>query len=93
MAQRTYQKNREAILARAATKNKRDRETLIAEHGGECIDCHTTEQCVLEFHHREGVEVVRGVITGTRSLDRKRKEAAKCDLLCANCHLRRHRDE
>jgi hypothetical protein len=62
---------------------------LVAEAGGACTRC-GYDRCdaALHFHHvdaatksfalsREGV---------TRSLAEARAEAAKCVLLCANCH-------
>lgn len=42
----------------------------------------------LQFHHKDPLQKSFG-LSGkgqTYSLARKRKEAAKCVLLCANCH-------
>jgi hypothetical protein len=69
---------------------RRVKQTLVAEAGGRCILC-GYDRCVraLEFHHvdpatkRFGV-ALRGV---ARSLERARAEAAKCVLLCSNCHM------
>lgn len=62
---------------------------LVAEAGGACVIC-GYERCpaALQFHHlqpsdKSFVISRRGV---TRSLDEARAEAAKCVLLCANCH-------
>ena len=64
---------------------------LVEEAGGACLLCGFAEcDAALQFHHvdpadksfalsREGV---------TRSLARAREEAAKCVLLCANCHAK-----
>jgi hypothetical protein len=64
---------------------------LVEEAGGACVVCGYNEcDAALQFHHvdpakksfalsREGV---------TRSLARAREEAAKCVLLCANCHAK-----
>ena len=42
----------------------------------------------LQFHHRDGNGKAFGLAEGglTRSLEALRGEAAKCVLLCANCH-------
>jgi 5-methylcytosine-specific restriction endonuclease McrA len=62
---------------------------LVAEAGGACQLC-GYDRCIaaLEFHHRDPREKSfalsqRGV---ARSLEKARAEAAKCVLLCANCH-------
>jgi transposase-like protein len=70
-------------------RRRRVKRQLIAEAGGACALC-GYDRCAgaLQFHHvdpatksfslsREGV---------TRSLATAREEAAKCVLLCANCH-------
>jgi transposase-like protein len=72
-----------------SNRRRRIKQILVDDAGGGCIAC-GYDACigVLQFHHvdpaskrfhlgREGV---------TRSLDRARAEAAKCVLLCANCH-------
>jgi hypothetical protein len=62
---------------------------LVKEAGGCCAICgYAGHVAALEFHHIDpstkafGLSV-RGI---TRSLDKLRAEAAKCILLCANCH-------
>jgi hypothetical protein len=75
--------------AHVTERRRRIKRQLIAEAGGACALC-GYDRCAaaLQFHHvdpatknfslsREGV---------TRSLARAREEAAKCVLLCANCH-------
>jgi 5-methylcytosine-specific restriction endonuclease McrA len=64
---------------------------LVAAHGGSCEECgYTNNTGALEFHHRDAAskEFSLGGFLG--SLERARREAAKCLLLCANCHRRRH---
>src|SRR4051794_7455167 len=62
---------------------------LIAEAGGACALCgYDRYPGALQFHHREP-EAKRFAVSGAgiaRSLARSRAEAAKCVLLCANCH-------
>lgn len=64
---------------------------LVEERGGRCEDCgYNLSVAALEFHHRDPAtkEFTLGTFNG--SWDRLVAEAAKCDLLCANCHRRRH---
>lgn len=62
---------------------------LVAEAGGKCLICgYSRHSAALQFHHLDPASKsfglgVRGI---TRSLAKLRAEAAKCVLLCANCH-------
>lgn len=62
---------------------------LVGEAGGRCKLCgYGRHLAALQFHHVDPSTKsfglgVRGI---TRSIDRLREEAAKCILLCANCH-------
>ncbi len=62
---------------------------LVAEAGGKCVLCgYARHSAALQFHHLDPVTKsfglgVRGI---TRSIEKLRAEAAKCVLLCANCH-------
>ena len=74
---------------RVSECRRRTKAKLVAEAGGACVLCgYDRYQGALQFHHldpsakqfalsREGV---------TRSIAEARREAAKCVLLCANCH-------
>lgn len=70
-------------------RRRRVKEVLIKEAGGRCVICGYARYAgALEFHHRDPATKSfelssQGV---TRSLDKARAEAAKCVLLCANCH-------
>jgi hypothetical protein len=62
---------------------------LVEEAGGRCMLC-GYERCIaaLEFHHREPSQKSFGLSRRgiTRAIDKVRAEAAKCALLCSNCH-------
>lgn len=70
-------------------RRRRIKETLVAEAGGECVLCgYSRCLAALQFHHVDPVNKrfhlsMHGV---SRSIARAREEAAKCVLLCANCH-------
>jgi hypothetical protein len=63
--------------------------TLVAEAGGRCARCgYAASMRALQFHHVDPTLKrlslnAKGVAL---SLDTLRAEAAKCVLLCANCH-------
>jgi DNA-binding transcriptional ArsR family regulator len=72
-----------------ARRRRRLKEILVSEAGGRCSLCGYDRYIgALQFHHREGTAKVFGVSERglTRSLAAVRAEAAKCVLLCANCH-------
>ena len=72
-----------------ATRRRRVKRTLIDEAGGQCVLCGYA-RCVaaLHFHHLDPSDKRFHLSYGgfARSLESARDEAAKCVLLCANCH-------
>jgi hypothetical protein len=72
-----------------ARRRRRLKEILVADAGGACSVCGYDRHIgALQFHHREGSAKKFGLSDRglTRSLAAVRAEAAKCVLLCANCH-------
>jgi hypothetical protein len=76
--------------AEAVSRRRRKvKEMLVAEAGGQCALCgYARHSAALQFHHVDPASKsfglgVRGI---TRSIEKLRAEAAKCVLLCANCH-------
>ena len=76
--------------AKQRHRNKRRQQLRDAKSGG-CIDCGEKDVVVLGFHHRDPAAKLFNV-SQNRSVRYALLEAeiAKCDILCANCHLRRH---
>jgi hypothetical protein len=72
-----------------ARRRRKIKEMLVAEAGGACTLCgYARHPAALQFHHLDPSTKsfglgVRGI---TRSMEKLRAEAAKCVLLCANCH-------
>lgn len=70
----------------------RKKRALVAMLGGKCHRC-PYSKCIaaLDFHHKDRASksfvISRNL---TRSLDVLKAEAAKCILLCANCHREEH---
>jgi hypothetical protein len=74
---------------RVSARRRAIKHALLSEMGGACAICgYSRCERALEFHHvdpatKEFAIAFQGV---TRSLSRARAEAAKCVLLCSNCH-------
>jgi transposase len=86
---RGYYRCKRCRAERVSRRRRQVKLLLIDEAGGRCAAC-GYDRCVaaLHFHHvdperKEFHLSMQGV---TRSLARARAEAAKCMLLCANCH-------
>jgi transposase len=72
-----------------ARRRRRLKEILVEEAGGSCSICGYDRYVgALQFHHRDGAVKAFGLGDRglTRSLAAVRAEAAKCVLLCGNCH-------
>lgn len=69
-------------------RRSRIRDLVLAEAGGCCALCgYSRNPAALQFHHIDpGAKEFTLRNGDTRSLERMRAEAAKCVLLCANCH-------
>lgn len=60
-----------------------------------CARCGEDDPRCLDFHHRDTGAKEMGIsemVTHGYGTDRLRTEIAKCDVLCANCHRREHRE-
>jgi hypothetical protein len=58
-----------------------------------CADCGISHPAVLQFHHRSKAEkkmAVSALVSRASSLKQITSEIKKCDVLCANCHAKRH---
>ena len=88
---RTYSDRREYNKAAVTKRRRKMKQQLVEEHGGKCVRCGFDEHvCALEFHHRDPSCKEGHIIGTTASIARQRAEAAKCDLLCSNCHKIAH---
>ena len=80
-----------------AVQKRRDKikEILVEYKGGKCEIC-GYNKCIsaLEFHHLDPTQKEYGIgYKGyTRSIEKNKKEADKCVLVCANCHREIHAD-
>ena len=66
-------------------------QNLKVELGGKCAKCGYGDQPrILQFHHLNGMKDKLGNISEMKSMSKIRAEAAKCILLCPNCHALEH---
>jgi hypothetical protein len=90
-AERRRRRRHESWL-RYQKKRRLERKRLLVElRGGQCEACgYKVTLAALEFHHRDRATKEFGLGTFSGTWERLVAEAAKCDLLCVNCHRRRH---
>lgn len=72
-----------------ANRRRRVKTKLVEEAGGQCTLCgYSRCYAALQFHHVDPDQKAFALSHqgATRSLERARAEAAKCVLLCSNCH-------
>jgi transposase-like protein len=76
------------VVAAVTHRRRVVTEILIGEFGGRCSVCgYDRNPRALVFHHLDPATKLFTLRNGdSRSLARMRAEAAKCVLLCANCH-------
>lgn len=81
-----------------AARTRRHREKLRAKvreykTSKACMDCGETHPACLQFHHRDPsqkIEQINRLVLRKRSTTELWAEIEKCDVLCANCHAKRH---
>jgi hypothetical protein len=59
---------------------------------GFCVDCGEEDERVLQFHHRDPSDRKADILS-ISSFPRLMRELEKCDLVCANCHIKRHKPD
>lgn len=85
-AERTRQKNGRAKL----------REYVTTAKLSGCVVCGEKHPSCLQYHHLDPstkVDRVNRLLAQTKSLEKVIAEIAKCELICANCHAKKHWDE
>jgi hypothetical protein len=66
----------------------------VAYKGGKCVDCGYDEPYpeVFDFHHIDPTTKEFAVFKIIKSWKKTVVELDKCELLCANCHRKRHKN-
>ena len=85
-------RRRNAKTYRYQKKRRRTLKQRLAETaGGRCVRCgYDASFAALDFHHRDGTQKDFAISKFQGSWSKLTAEAAKCDLLCANCHRIEH---
>ncbi len=92
-----YRRNPKAHIERKdkyRSERRKIAQSWIRDHllKNPCVDCGEGDPLVLEFDHVQGKsQAVATLASSGVSLERLEEEVAKCEIRCANCHLRRHR--
>jgi hypothetical protein len=89
-----YYRNREEVAA-GRRRRKLDLRRWLREYKTSlvCTDCGETHPAALDFHHTDASEKELSIGEVTAYGWSRRKvlaEIAKCEVLCANCHRKRH---
>ena len=89
-----YLKNRKLQIERnEATKLKKLQWFKEYKSNLACVSCGENHPATLDFHHRDPETKERGVsamVYSGCSIENILEEAAKCDVLCSNCHRKLH---
>ena len=89
-----YEANRAYYLAKARRSNAKAhhvfRERLWELKSAPCQDCGVQyPPWVMQFDHVRGDKLFNVSSTPSKSLDAMLREAAKCEVVCSNCHQQR----
>ncbi len=87
---RGYYRCKKCRSFHVSESRRRKKEKLIILFGGKCIKCgYDKSYRALSFHHRNKEDKCFGLSDKglCHSWKELVKEAKKCDLLCANCHM------
>lgn len=82
-------------ISRSIVRKDERKARLVEFRGGCCEDCKQSfDHAVYDFHHIEPklkLFKLSGADLANRSWTSVTEEAAKCVMLCANCHRMRHK--
>jgi transposase len=86
---RGYYRCTRCRMERVGARRRKVKQILVEEAGGRCSLC-GYDRCLaaLQFHHVDPTQKLFGIARNgsTRGIAEARREAAKCVLVCANCH-------
>jgi len=92
-SKRHYEANKEKIKERTKirrkTQKQKNKDYVKAYKSlSKCVDCGENNPLVLDFDHVRGkkVKCISDMMRGGYCLDSLKKEIAKCEIRCANCH-------
>lgn len=94
-AKKYYKNNKEKILK----KNREYRVKVMRwfkEYKStlKCSRCPEDHPACIDFHHKkEKKYLISNMIWAGKSIENIKKEIAKCEIICANCHRKEHYGE
>lgn len=91
---KNYDKNRQSEKARVKKRKQEIKDWLeTLKSDLKCSECSEDHIATLQFHHRNPDEKEIGISETIRygwGIPRILEEISKCDVLCANCHSKKH---
>lgn len=89
-----YQRHKDEVIARRK-KRQLDIRDWFRRYKSilYCMDCGISHPAVLQFHHRNRADkgfTIANVVSRATSIKQITNEIKKCDVLCVNCHAKRH---
>jgi hypothetical protein len=92
--QKWYQKNKERHNATVKSRRKMILKWVKDyKNGLKCERCSENHPACLQFHHKDPSKKVLGIRQAVKrnwSVKRIQAEILKCEVLCANCHVKEH---
>jgi len=90
-----YLANKQKYLNAQQRKRQRAKEFIAEYKKDKACQCGENHPACLEFHHRDEKTKESTIADAMYNwgVERIKKEVAKCDLLCANCHRKLHYEE
>ena len=89
-----WKKNSVCSTCRSFKRRDQQRTKAIDLCGGKCFFCKNNDYDVLTFHHRNPKTKKFNLCNNwQKNWNELKLEIQKCDLLCANCHMKFHRKE
>ena len=89
-----YLENKDLIISRTIARQKRvadGRRELLSQFP--CIACGESDPTVIQWHHVNPADKETQVISNGISEERFWDEVLKCVPLCANCHVKVHKEK
>jgi len=89
-----YQDNKEAAISRSVARTKRitnDRKKLLSQFP--CVCCRNPDPDVIQWHHVDPSSKEITVFCGGYGEEKFWNEVLKCIPLCANCHVKLHKEK
>lgn len=89
-----YQENKELSITRSSQRTKRitdDRKELLSQFS--CLCCGNPDSDVIQWHHVDPSTKEMTIWRGGYSEERFWDEVLKCIPVCANCHLKLHKEK